>query len=85
MFHEDKQLAEQYPDLYKNMNKLQMIQFTNCSINKPKSTKFVLKNLSGIKTKFNFSSLTFEPTSHQAPQVKSEIQIAMEQEQERLK
>jgi len=38
------------------MNKLKMITFSNCKINKAISQKFVLKNLSGIKTKFDFSS-----------------------------
>jgi len=67
------------------MNKLQIISFTNCSINKASSQKFVLKNLSGIKTKFDFASQVFEPIAHDAPQQKSEIQIALEQEQRRLK
>ena len=55
-------------DLYGNMNKLQMISFTNCKINKASSQKFMLKNLSGIKTGFDFSSEVFEPVSHEAPQ-----------------
>jgi len=67
-------------DLYGNMNKLQMLSFTNCKINKHTSQKFVLKNLSGIKTSFDFSSDIFEPMAHEAPQQKSEIQIALEQE-----
>ena len=68
LYHDDNQLAEQYPDLYKNMNKLQIISFTNCKINKRQTSKFVLKNLSGIKTKFSFGSQEYEPTSHIAPQ-----------------
>ena len=56
LYPEDKELSEQYPDLYKNMNKLQMIQFTNCMINKRATSKFILKNLSGISTKFNFNA-----------------------------
>ena len=60
------------------MNKLKMISFTNCQINKPTSQKFVLKNLSGIKTNFDFSSEIYEPISHEAPQQKTEIQIALE-------
>ena len=62
------------------MNKLQVISFNNCQINKATSQKFVLKNLSGIKTSFDFSSLIYEPEAHEAPQQKSEIQIALEQE-----
>ena len=44
------------------------------------TSKFVLKNLSGIMTKFKFAAKDYEPISHIAPQQKSEIQIAMEQE-----
>lgn len=50
------------------MNKLAIISFTNCMINKASSQKFVLKNLSGIKTKFDFRSDEFEPIAHEAPQ-----------------
>jgi len=57
-----------------------MVSFTNCLINKASSQKFVLKNLSGIKTAFDFSSVTYEPASHEAPANKSEIQLALEQE-----
>ena len=60
-------------EVYGNMNKLQMISFTNCQINKPVSQKFILKNLSGIKTAFDFSSEIYEPISHEAPQQKTEI------------
>ena len=67
------------------MNKLQMITFTNCQINKRSTQKFYLKNLSGIKTAFDFSSINFEPISHIAPQQKTEIQLALEQEQRRIK
>lgn len=55
-----------------------MVSFNNCQINKAISQKFILKNLSGIKTMFDFSSETYEPISHEAPQQKSEIQIALE-------
>jgi hypothetical protein len=54
-------------------NQLKGLTFSNCKINKPTSQKFLLKNLSGIKTTFKFSSMTFEPVSHVAPQEKSEI------------
>ncbi len=60
-------LEDPQAELYGNMNKLQIISFTNCQINKATSQKFVLKNLSGIKTKFDFSSLIYEPTAHEAP------------------
>ncbi len=46
---------------------LKSLTFANCKINKPTSQKFILKNLSGIKTQFKFSSITFEPVSHIAP------------------
>jgi len=72
------------------MNKLQKemegkqlknLTFGSCKINKPTSQKFILKNLSGIKTTFNFGSLAFEPLSHVAPQEKSEIQRALEEQE----
>ena len=62
-----------------------MITFTNCQINKRSTQKFYLKNLSGIKTSFDFGSINFEPISHIAPQQKTEIQLALEQEQKRIK
>jgi hypothetical protein len=40
--------------------------------------------LSGIKTAFNFHSLTFEPVSHQAPAKKSEVEKAREAEEAAL-
>jgi hypothetical protein len=40
-----------------------------------------LKNVSGIKTRFKFSSDTFEPLSHEAPKVKSDIEKAREMEE----
>lgn len=52
---------------------LKMLAFPACRINKTTSQKFILKNLSGIKTSFKFSSMIFEPISHQAPQQKSEV------------
>ena len=76
----DQEQSQSMNDLYGNMNKLQVISFNNCQINKATSQKFVLKNLSGIKTNFDFSSFIFEPIAHEAPQQKSEIQIALEQE-----
>ena len=34
-----------------------------CTINKPSTQKFVLKNLSGIKTTFVFRALKYEPSN----------------------
>ena len=62
-----------------------MLQFPSCTINKTSSQKFILKNLSGIKTSFKFSSITFEPISHVAPQQKSEVQKAQEAEEAKKK
>ena len=42
-------------------NKLKTLKFPSCTINKPSSQKFILKNLSGIKTTFNFQALTYQP------------------------
>ena len=53
--------------IYGSMNKLQLVSFTNCRINKPTSFKFLLKNLSGIKTNFKLNAESFEPISHVAP------------------
>lgn len=55
---------------------MRYLKFTDCLINKPTSQKFVLKNTSGIKTRFKFHSLKFEPLSHQAPKIKSDIEKA---------
>jgi hypothetical protein len=38
-----------------------MITFPSCVINKPSSQKFILRNLSGIRTSFDFRAITFEP------------------------
>jgi len=46
---------------------LKTLNFMDCRINRPLTKKFVLKNLSGIATKFNFSATDFEPLSHVAP------------------
>ena len=61
-------------------NIMRYLKFTECIINKPTSQKFVLKNTSGIKTRFKFHSLKFEPLSHEAPKVKSEIEKARDEE-----
>ena len=65
--------AEMERSIYGAMNKLQLISFTNCRINKPTHIKFLIKNLSGIKTKFKLNAANFEPISHTAPQQKTEI------------
>ena len=57
-------------------NRLQMLNFPTCQINKLTSQRFTLRNLSGIKTAFHFQSQTFEPVAHQAPQKKSEVEQA---------
>lgn len=51
----------------KTLNILKMLNFSECMINKVSYQKFVLKNLSGIKTKFKLSSKKFEPLSHIPP------------------
>ena len=61
-------------------NILRQFKFDDSMINKVSTQKFILKNISGIKTKFKFSSETFEPLSHEAPQVKSEIERARDEE-----
>lgn len=61
-------------------NILRQFKFDDCMINKVSTQKFILKNISGIKTKFKFFSETFEPLSHEAPQVKSEIEKARDEE-----
>ena len=42
-------------------NALQRLNFPNCMINKASSQKFILKNLSGIKTTFLFDATTYAP------------------------
>jgi hypothetical protein len=59
---------------------MRYLKFTDCFINKPSTQKFLLKNTSGIKTRFKFHSLKFEPLSHDAPKVKSEVERAREEE-----
>ena len=61
-------------------NIMRYLKFTDCFINKPSTQKFLLKNTSGIKTRFKFHSLKFEPLSHDAPKVKSEVERAREEE-----
>jgi hypothetical protein len=53
--------------VYGSMNKLELVSFTNCRINKPTSFKFMLKNLSGIKTNFKLNAENYEPIAHVAP------------------
>lgn len=71
------------PAEYDGLNELKIVNFTQCRINKPISQKFILKNLSGISSTFNFSSGVFEPLSHKSPQNKSEVAIALEAEAKR--
>lgn len=62
-----EQYSQEQVNSFKSMNLLQMINFGHCTINEPLTQKFMLKNLSGIDTKFNFESVNFEPLSHFAP------------------
>ena len=64
--------------VYGSMNKLEMINFGQCRINKPTTFKFMLKNLSGIRTQFKLSAENFEPLAHIAPVQKTEVQLALE-------
>jgi hypothetical protein len=60
-----------------------MLSFPHCSINKTSSQKFVLKNLSGIKTTFDFDVQFFAPTYKAAPKDKSELERAKEELEKR--
>lgn len=60
-----------------------MLNFPNCTINKTSSQKFILKNLSGIKTSFLFDVSNFAPLQQVAPKEKSELEKAKEQAEER--
>jgi hypothetical protein len=42
-------------------HRLKSLKFPSCNINKPSSQRFILKNLSGIKTNFEFKAINFEP------------------------
>lgn len=66
-------------------NVLQMLNFPNCTINKPSSQKFILKNLSGIKTSFHFDVLNYAPLEQVAPKEKSELEKAREEAEMREK
>lgn len=76
----DLDVSQADKSVYGSMNKLQMVGFTHCKINKPTSFKFLVKNLSGIKTNFKLCAEQFEPLSHVAPKQKSEIELALEAE-----
>lgn len=62
---------------------LSMLTFPSCTINKVSSQKFVLKNLSGIKTSFLFDVKNYAPTSQVAPKEKSELEKAKEEAERR--
>lgn len=83
-FNDDKD-SDTWKNTYGNMNKLDTFNFTNVMINKTSKSTFILKNLSGINTTFNLNSIIYEPPAHIAPQVKSEIQLALEEEERRKK
>ena len=44
-----------------------MLNFPTCQINKPSIQKFVLRNLSGIKTTFDFSAKNYAPVTTKLP------------------
>ena len=46
---------------------LKASKFPSRKINKPSSQKFILKNLSGIRTTFNFKALKYEPDDLSLP------------------
>lgn len=64
-------------------NPLQMVTFPNCTINKTSSYKFVLKNLSGIKTNFDFNVNNFAPLEQVAPKEKTELEKAKDDAEKR--
>tara|TARA_B110000285_G_C15124487_1_gene619273 strand:+ start:268 stop:948 length:681 start_codon:yes stop_codon:yes gene_type:complete len=66
-------------------NILQNLNFPNCTINKTSSQKFILKNLSGIQTHFNFNVQNFAPLEMVAPKEKSELEKAKEEAEVRAK
>ena len=66
-------------------NTLKMLNFPNCIINKTSSQKFILKNLSGIKTSFLLDVLNFAPLEQVAPKEKSELEKAKEAAEAREK
>jgi len=68
MSNYEEEIPESQLNMLGSMNRLQMVSFTQCTINKPSVQKFMLKNLSGIKPKFKFSAVNYEPLSHVAPQ-----------------
>ena len=64
-------------------NQLQKLNFPHCTINKTSSQKFILKNLSGIRTSFEFDVLYYAPTHKEAPKKKSELEQAKEEAERR--
>ena len=64
-------------------NPLQMVAFPNCTINKTSSYKFVLKNLSGIKTSYDFNVNNYAPLEQVAPKEKTELEKAKEEAEKR--
>jgi len=55
---ESEEITEEQRD---DKNRLRSLKFPSCTINKPSTQKFVLKNYSGIKTTFSFKAVTYEP------------------------
>lgn len=62
-----------------------MLNFPHCTINKTSSQKFILKNLSGIKTSFDLSVVNFAPKEQVAPKEKSELEKAKEEAEARAR
>ena len=74
-----KSVKEQVANILQNLN------FPHCTINKTSSQKFILKNLSGIQTHFNFNVQNFAPLEMVAPKEKSELEKAKEELEIRAK
>lgn len=64
-------------------NLLTNLNFPHCLINKTSSQKFILKNLSGIKTNFEFDIKYFAPLFKEAQKEKSELEKAKEEAEKR--
>lgn len=65
-------------DMAPQTSQLQRLNFPNCMINKASSQKFILKNLSGIKTTFLFDVTNYAPLQQVAPKEKTELEKARE-------
>lgn len=59
------------------------MNFPHCTINKTSSQKFILKNLSGIRTSFEFDVNFYAPACKEAPKEKTELEKAKEEAERR--